>query len=96
MTRERLERFRVEKRRDKKFPWAIWDGAHVCAVASTQKTAYSCVAGLRTRAGGALMEHGVNCYKKPHEGEGYMHDEAYDGPYQVDGVTHCGRCHRAV
>lgn len=34
------------------------------------------------------------CQKIPHSaGGGYMHDEEHDGPYDVDGVLYCGRCH---
>lgn len=33
------------------------------------------------------------CQKVPHVGVGFLHDEDYDGPYEVDGVLYCGRCH---
>lgn len=39
------------------------------------------------------IQHGVNCPKVPHAGAGYLHDAAADGPYDVDGVRYCGRCH---
>ena len=37
--------------------------------------------------------HGQDCNKAPHIGTGYLHDVNDDLPYDVDGVTHCGRCH---
>lgn len=43
------------------------------------------------------VQHGVTCTKAAHfPREGYLHGEDDDGPYYVDGVTHCGRCHRAI
>lgn len=33
------------------------------------------------------------CPKVPHIGMGYMHEEDDDGPFVIDGVTYCGRCH---
>jgi hypothetical protein len=33
------------------------------------------------------------CRKVPHIGEGYLHTEDDDRPYDVDGVLYCGRCH---
>ncbi len=40
------------------------------------------------------MIHGVNCEKAPHwPGYGYLHVEDDDEPYDVDGMTYCGRCH---
>ena len=38
--------------------------------------------------------HGKTCVKVDHYSQGYLHDEDDDGPYDVDGVTYCGRCHR--
>lgn len=42
-----------------------------------------------------LGYHGENgrCIKVPHDGGGYLHSETDDGPYDVDGVWYCGRCH---
>lgn len=43
--------------------------------------------------------HGKNCPKTPHDPRrvgGYLHGEEYDGPYDVDGVNYCGRCHYAM
>lgn len=38
--------------------------------------------------------HGINCPKVPHLGRaGLLHAENDDKPYDVDGVTYCGRCH---
>ena len=37
--------------------------------------------------------HGVDCPKARHLGAGYLHGEDDDRPYDVDGVTYCGRCH---
>ena len=39
------------------------------------------------------MSDEKKCRKAPHTGYGYLHDEDYDGPYDVDGVEYCGRCH---
>ena len=42
--------------------------------------------------------HGVNCRKVEHDlnRSGYLHDPWDDRPYDVDGVTYCGRCHVAI
>lgn len=38
--------------------------------------------------------HGSTCEKVPHLAVGgYLHGTGADGPYDVDGVTYCGRCH---
>lgn len=37
--------------------------------------------------------HGVNCPKAPHGAGGFLHLPEDDGPYDVDGVKYCGRCH---
>ena len=42
------------------------------------------------------VRHGVDCGKVPHEAEGYLHGAHDDGPYDVDGLTYCGRCHEAI
>lgn len=41
------------------------------------------------------VTHGVNCPKIPHicSRTGWLHGEKDDGPYDVDGVLYCGRCH---
>lgn len=39
------------------------------------------------------MNHGYDCPKVVHIGEGYLHDALDDKPYDVDGVMYCGRCH---
>jgi hypothetical protein len=38
------------------------------------------------------------CGKVPHDQRagGYLHGEDDDGPYDVDGVLYCGRCHYAL
>lgn len=41
----------------------------------------------------AQIKHGVDCVKAPHTGEGYLHAEDDDRPYDVDGCSYCGRCH---
>ena len=52
---------------------------------------------LETVAGSTRIEHGFNCRKLPHGPQGgYLHDEDYNGPYDVDGVMYCGRCHLAL
>lgn len=38
-------------------------------------------------------KHGAHCPKVVHIGKGYLHGENNDGPYDVDGVDYCGRCH---
>lgn len=48
------------------------------------------------RGHGMAMRHGVNCPKVPHAGIGHLHGEQDDGPYDVDGVAYCGRCHAAL
>ncbi len=40
--------------------------------------------------------HGVNCQKVPHTQTGYLHGEDDDTPYDVDGLSYCGRCHAAI
>lgn len=37
--------------------------------------------------------HGQDCPKAQHLGEGYLHDADDDRPYDIDGLTYCGRCH---
>jgi hypothetical protein len=40
------------------------------------------------------ITHGISCPKVAHtKGNGYLHDELDDTPYDVDGVMYCGRCH---
>jgi hypothetical protein len=40
------------------------------------------------------MIHGKTCAKAVHNARGgYLHDADYDGPYDVDGLMYCGRCH---
>jgi len=43
----------------------------------------------------AEQRHGVNCAKAPHHG-GNLHSENDDAPFEVDGVSYCGRCHKAL
>ena len=40
--------------------------------------------------------HRGDCQKIVHSGSGYLHADDDDSPYDVDGVTYCGRCHRAI
>lgn len=42
------------------------------------------------------MQHGKDCEKVPHTGDGYLHAEDDDTPYDVDSVMYCGRCHVAI
>lgn len=45
----------------------------------------------------ANTQHGVDCEKIPHRATGgYLHDPEDDAPYDVDGVSYCGRCHWAL
>lgn len=46
-----------------------------------------------TRAQWYRQQHGRDCPKVEHVGAGYLHDAADDRPYDVDGVSYCGRCH---
>jgi hypothetical protein len=43
-----------------------------------------------------LVRHGVGqCHKVHHDDTGgYLHGANDDRPYDVDGATYCGRCHR--
>jgi hypothetical protein len=44
----------------------------------------------RTRRG----EHGTDCTKVAHWRHGaFLHPEDHDGPYEIDHVQYCGRCH---
>ena len=40
------------------------------------------------------VQHGKNCEKKIHSGDGHLHGPDDDSPYDVDGASYCGRCHR--
>jgi len=40
-----------------------------------------------------VLRHGIDCEKVPHARTGYMHGDADDSPYLVDGVWGCERCH---
>ena len=42
------------------------------------------------------LYHGVTCEKRFHVGGEYLHGSSDDTPYNVDGVTYCGRCHQAI
>lgn len=43
------------------------------------------------------VRHGADCEKVPHnEKGGYLHAAEDDSPYDVDGVSYCGRCHRCL
>lgn len=42
------------------------------------------------------MKHGKTCHKVAHVREGSLHGEDYDGPYDVDGMAYCGRCHFGI
>ena len=39
------------------------------------------------------QRHGTSCPKVEHIGGGLLHSPEDDGPYEVDGLTYCGRCH---
>lgn len=39
------------------------------------------------------IRHGIDCPKAEHVDTGYEHDASADGPYFIDGVRYCGRCH---
>lgn len=58
------------------------------------------IAGYQSRGEKPADEpvHGLTCIKAPHDnpGGGYLHDETDDSPYDVDGLTYCGRCHRFI
>lgn len=58
--------------------------------------ALSMAESLREHADKLPVTHGVDCNKEPHTTLGYLHSEAEDDPYDVDGVSYCGRCHRAL
>lgn len=42
------------------------------------------------------LEHGFTCPKVQHDGLGHQHGPEDDAPYDVDGVSYCGRCHQAL
>lgn len=49
------------------------------------------------------MTHGIDCTKVAHkpggelkEGHGWLHDESYDGKFDIDGSLYCGRCHQFI
>lgn len=42
------------------------------------------------------FRHGIDCEKVPHTGEGYLHGENDNLPYDVDGWSYCGRCHKVL
>lgn len=46
--------------------------------------------------GSPEVRHGSTCPKAPHDNPngGYLHAPEDDGPFNDDGVTYCGRCHR--
>jgi hypothetical protein len=39
------------------------------------------------------IRHGFDCQKVSHTDAGYLHGMFDDRPYDVDGVSYCGRCH---
>ena len=39
------------------------------------------------------VRHGTDCKKVEHLGDGYLHRADDNGPYDVDGLVYCGRCH---
>jgi len=43
-----------------------------------------------------VIIHGKTCVKVDHVGNGYLHGDKDDTPYNVDGCLYCGRCHRAL
>ena len=48
---------------------------------------------VRASVSSEAPRHGVSCPKVAHIGAGYLHGPDDDRPYDVDGVTYCGRCH---
>lgn len=57
------------------------------------KVRATCEAALARKA----VVHGVSCHKWPHRSTGgYEHDANDDGPYDVDRVSYCGRCHHCL
>lgn len=41
--------------------------------------------------------HPHHCEKVAHShSSGYLHSASDDGPYDVDGINYCGRCHQAL
>ena len=41
----------------------------------------------------AQARHGTSCPKVVHKSNGCLHAADDDGPYEVDGLMYCGRCH---
>lgn len=45
----------------------------------------------------AIVQHGINCTKAEHNASGgYLHGAEDDMPYDVDGLSYCGRCHGSL
>lgn len=42
---------------------------------------------------GLPAKHGTTCRKVPHTGTGHLHGKDYDGAFDIDGLSYCGRCH---
>lgn len=69
-----------------------WTGDIVCIrpdLESAQRAAEQIEATYQVR-------HGINCEKRSHFRDGYLHGADDDTPYDVDGVKYCGRCHVAL
>lgn len=45
---------------------------------------------------GPSVIHGKTCEKVHHVWSGWVHAPDDDGPYDVDGVSYCGRCHEVL
>ena len=42
------------------------------------------------------IKHGIECKKVEHIGQGYLHQEFDDSPYDVYVMSYCGRCHTVL
>jgi len=49
---------------------------------------------LKEHAEKLAITHGVDCEKKLHDiGDGFLHAENQDEPFDDEGLSYCGRCH---
>ncbi len=50
----------------------------------------------RATLGIEKINPGLVCEKEVHNGKGYLHDAKDDSPFNMGGMTYCGRCHFLV
>lgn len=73
------------------------DGCVVCGAEVIASQCDKCGYVHEPPAIAPAVVHGVNCKKVAHDFRGgYLHDAYDDTPYNVDGISYCGRCHTAI